>query len=683
MSKMSSTLPLTALLLLLVGYGCSLDPRLVNRKRYKRGFNHHLDSSKITLQNLTCDYIVQPLDHFSSSTNQTFRQRYCYYDKYVNDDLSPIFYYIGNESPLDEYVNNTGLMYELAAKEKISALLVFAEHRFEGESIPNFAAFPESMGCFSYLTSSQALADSIALISYLNPKYNRPVVAFGGSYGGMLSSWLRMKYPGTVQGAIASSAPIFGLPLTMSGNITNKQDWQSSPNDGTMDGAFHIVGSAIQTTINGSKKKGRDNSCYENLLMAWPLMQQTGTSKEGRVLLSESFDLCEPLRYEEDVQLLIEWVQSPWFDLAEGDYPYESSYIPFALGEGDSKLPAWPLQFSCESSGLANNLNISITGDISNVHFNIWLNKTRALNDGNDDMLLVQVDWRNLTANDRNFAEFQKTSAREVFSAVKNAVAVWFNVTKNLNCFDVIPAINVKNFTHLQKKEFSEISRKLIQQNENVKHFESRIHSRSKQEMCIEKLQNETVWTSLICNENMNLIMTYARGVGRDPFWPPSHDKVVQDYLDTLRNRKAVEESYEQLCADPLNYYGYPDKALVDPMSSFLDSEYGGTRIESHSNIIFAGGLLDPWSAAGVYANNIQGNLLNQKPQIKYPFVQNLTHDGSMIALLMDLGGHHLDLMWSDPEDPPCAEDARIIQELHIEKWIESFYKAMYTNDGL
>ncbi|PAV59875.1 hypothetical protein WR25_19790 [Diploscapter pachys] len=37
---------------------------------------------------------------------------------------------------------------------------------------------------------------------------NASWVCFGGSYGGMLSAWLRIKHPESVRASVASSAPV-------------------------------------------------------------------------------------------------------------------------------------------------------------------------------------------------------------------------------------------------------------------------------------------------------------------------------------------------------------------------------------------------------------------------------------------------------------------------------------------
>ena len=38
-----------------------------------------------------------------------------------------VMFYTGNEAPVEEYVNNTGLMWTLG--EDLGSLIVFAEHR--------------------------------------------------------------------------------------------------------------------------------------------------------------------------------------------------------------------------------------------------------------------------------------------------------------------------------------------------------------------------------------------------------------------------------------------------------------------------------------------------------------------------------------------------------------------------
>jgi lysosomal Pro-X carboxypeptidase len=156
-------------------------------------------------------YFAQPLSHFARALGVTYQQRACIYDKFWKPDQGlPIFLYTGNESPVEEYVNNTGLIWDLA--ESMNALVVFAEHRYFGGSVPSIEGMDN---CLAYLSSEEALADYASVVNRLRREYggaqDSPVIAFGGSYGGMLASWLRIMYPSAVDGGMLATM-FFDVP---------------------------------------------------------------------------------------------------------------------------------------------------------------------------------------------------------------------------------------------------------------------------------------------------------------------------------------------------------------------------------------------------------------------------------------------------------------------------------------
>lgn len=96
-------------------------------------------------------------------------------------------------------------MWEIS--QEFKALVVFAEHRYYGKSMPYGGQSFDSKEKLGYLTSQQAIADFVDLLKFLREDSGNlrhrplnPVIAFGGSYGGMLAAWFRMKYPAVVEG---------------------------------------------------------------------------------------------------------------------------------------------------------------------------------------------------------------------------------------------------------------------------------------------------------------------------------------------------------------------------------------------------------------------------------------------------------------------------------------------------
>ena len=213
-------------------------------------------------------------------------------------------------------------MWELG--EKTGSYLIFAEHRYFGESVPEASSTPPS--CLRYLTTEQATADYATLISSLRKKWNDvdneiKFIGFGGSYGGMLGSWMRMRYPDALDGMIAGSAPILsfqGLNPPYDPNTYDK----------------------LVTRDAG----GLDSWCVKNLKSAWKEITEYSSSVSGRELLSRSFKTCVPLDSEAEALELISWVQAPMGYMAMGDYPFASDYMT----HGDGKpMVAYPFKVAC------------------------------------------------------------------------------------------------------------------------------------------------------------------------------------------------------------------------------------------------------------------------------------------------------------------------------------------------
>ncbi|XP_040260196.1 uncharacterized protein [Aegilops tauschii subsp. strangulata] len=262
-------------------------------------------------------YFRQRLDHFSfSGEEEFFQQRYLVGRAGAGGWAGPggpIFFYCGNEGDIAWFAANSGLVWDAAPR--FAALVVFAEHRYYGESMPfgsKDKAYNNSRS-MAYLTAEQALADYAVLLTDLKRNLSSessPVVLFGGSYGGMLAAWMRLKYPHIAVGALASSAPILQFE--------------------------DIVPDTIFYDLVSNDFKRESLSCFQTIKDSWKELDEQGNGQDGLLKLSKTLHLCQTLN---TTGALSDWLNSAYSYLAMVDYPMPSEFL--------MPLPANPIKEAC------------------------------------------------------------------------------------------------------------------------------------------------------------------------------------------------------------------------------------------------------------------------------------------------------------------------------------------------
>ena len=494
----------------------------------------------------------QRLDHFSFGTASDdpktafFSQRYFLCARrHFDPDAPAVFFYTGNEADVELYVNATGLMWEMSAENGTRALLVFAEHRYYGQSRPSAMDDRKApkRDRLAFLNAEQALADYAELLRHVvsrdvpriarerrrrqrrsrvplhggsrneddedaiglsvndddaekrretttsrdevprvrvvDSRPNRfssdtleafdpesvAVVAFGGSYGGMLATWFRAKYPHVVDGAVAGSAPI----------------WSFTGETPPVDPNAFALGVSFDATAWG----GSPAACEGNVRAAFAELLSRTSSRRGVASVAAPLRLCASSvpTTADDVVRIAYWLQDAFDYLAMGNFPYPDSYILM----GDGTLPAFPFRAACAKTASAPNL-------------------ARRENKKPDVLLEVLAD----------FAD------------------VYYNYTRRLPCFD------------------------LKGTNGGGPNAASAADS--------------SLWDWQFCTE---MFMPTARDGVRDIFFP-------QPWNATRARARCVET------------WG------VEPRATWADTSFGGRRLRALSNVVWSNGALDPWSRLGV-----------------------------------------------------------------------------------
>ena len=262
--------------------------------------------------------ITTRVDHFNGSNSDTYEMRYIIDWSHYNSSQGPILFYAGNEGGIWNFYNNSGFVTKTLA-EKYGALVVFAEHRYYGTSMP-FGNETFEKDNLRFLTIEQVMWDYVDLLNFIKANEtdtglkDRATILFGGSYGGMLASWMRMKYPNHFQGALASSAPILWF------------EGKTDPN------AYTVVASKVFKKMGGQE-------CYDLLSRGFYELTNLMYDPSKYQGIKDTFNMCDVPTHPANITTLIGIMSDSLGTMAMVNYPYPTNFV--------NPLPAWPMMEAC------------------------------------------------------------------------------------------------------------------------------------------------------------------------------------------------------------------------------------------------------------------------------------------------------------------------------------------------
>nr|GMD24141.1 lysosomal Pro-X carboxypeptidase-like [Ipomoea batatas] len=239
-------------------------------------------------------YYTQTLDHFNYAPKSyaTFQQRYIVNSKYWGgaQSNSPIFAWLSAESPIDTDPVSVGFLPNITPHFK--ALLVYIEVLRRIDTVWRRANKRYNSGVFQLCASTGGLCTSALYIKNNLSAHDSPIIVIGGSYGGMLASWFRLKYPHIALGALASSAPILYFD-----NITAE------------DAYYSIVCKDFREV---------SDTCYQTIKQSWSIIDTIASQSNGLSILSRKFNLCQDLNSPSELK---DYLDSKYCVAAQYDTP--------------------------------------------------------------------------------------------------------------------------------------------------------------------------------------------------------------------------------------------------------------------------------------------------------------------------------------------------------------------------